>query len=355
MWRWRYHQKETKEMKRHLLCEKRSFWTEIRHQVNEVLGIQPLKVAKEKLDFFFLCPFFVITFFFEQMKKGLFPPQCFKKLGKRGEKTAKNLFFAIVTKLFYNCKQNKVLFLFQLSQQLFLKGLATEKGTNPKQKNTTFANKKKHSKKKRESKWFVYFSFFLKKEWEKYVLIELSGNKPVTFKPNGLSEDGKIADEISKEENWKRLQQAAKDGLNNYDQIDDNDDFMDVWNELIQNKQAQYYTFKMRNIVVITKNNERKTTWCPKKSNEPHFYQELEKEDWEKHLQDLRLTVGISEDYNLSDEKRKIVIKTGENLKDMWKDLYSEDHNKWSLQLKVVDQKIESILEDEKIEMAGKQ
>ncbi|ETO35154.1 hypothetical protein RFI_01918 [Reticulomyxa filosa] len=106
-----------------------------------------------------------------------------------------------------------------------------EKGTNAKQKKFLLIRifvvvskdthlpirKKKHSKKKEIQNGLLIFYFFKKPDLVlkkgKDVFIELSDNEPVTFKPNGLSNDGKIVDEISKEENWKRLQQATKDGL----------------------------------------------------------------------------------------------------------------------------------------------
>ncbi|ETO15244.1 hypothetical protein RFI_22121, partial [Reticulomyxa filosa] len=89
----------------------------------------------------------------------------------------------------------------------------------------------------------------------------------------------------------------------------------------------------------------------------------------EKHLQEFKSLTGISDyknnengeynaynEYSLGDEKkRKVVVKNGEYLKNIWKSMYDEDSRKWSLQLKVADQRIEDTLEDEKTETVDKQ
>ncbi|ETO09924.1 NB-ARC domain-containing protein, partial [Reticulomyxa filosa] len=293
---------------------------------------------------------------------------------KEREKNSKERFFLpLQTKSFQNCKQNKVYFHFNCHINFFLKKPVTEGAGVQTSNKKNFTSSQKKKKK------------------EKYVLIKLSDDEPVTFKPGS----GQMADELSKEENWKLLQQATKHGLNltdmssflfvkkksNNAQINDGNDFMHVWNELIQSKQARYYTFKMKKkkkkkiyIHFIKKKlnsgayEGKRTTWCPKNSNEPRFYQELEKEDWGKHLQEFKALTGISDyqnnengeynaynEYSLGDEKKgKVVIKTGEDLKNIWKSLYDEDSRKWSLQLKVADQKIEDTLEDEKTETVDK-
>ncbi|ETO31450.1 hypothetical protein RFI_05670 [Reticulomyxa filosa] len=79
-----------------------------------------------------------------------------------------------------------------------------------------------------------------------------------TFKPSQLREDGRMS-ETAKEANWQQLLQTTKDQLklapastflfvrkdSNDDQIDNDDDLMDIWNELVRNKKIQCYVFQL--------------------------------------------------------------------------------------------------------------
>ncbi|ETN98805.1 hypothetical protein RFI_38682 [Reticulomyxa filosa] len=208
-------------------------------------------------------------FFFEQMKKVFF----FNVLRKQGKrKKQQERFFCL-------CKQNR----FKIVNKI---------------KFVFISIKKKHNSEKTQNGLFILKKKQLdlaKKKKEKYVLIKLSDDELVTFKPNSLSGSGQMADELSKEENWKLLQQVTKHGLN----LTDISSFLFVKKAtMIKSMTAMiscvfgtnlFKTNKRDTIHLRCEGNEgKRTTWCPKNSNEPRFYQELEKEDWEKHLQEFK-------------------------------------------------------------------
>ncbi|ETO06191.1 hypothetical protein RFI_31203, partial [Reticulomyxa filosa] len=93
---------------------------------------------------------------------------------------------------------------------------------------------------------------------DKHFVIESCGNERLIFRPSQLREDGRMS-EAAKEANWQQLLQTTKDQLklapastflfvrkdSNDDQIDNDDDLMDIWNELVRNKKIQCYVFQL--------------------------------------------------------------------------------------------------------------
>ncbi|ETN99274.1 hypothetical protein RFI_38207, partial [Reticulomyxa filosa] len=96
----------------------------------------------------------------------------------------------------------------------------------------------------------------------------------------------------------------------------------------------KYLIIKKRCLVI--KKESKKMTWCPKNSNDANFRFELDKEDWNKHFEDLKQLVGISDDNEyLKDTEQKKRIRNGNHLKAIWSDRYDEHKTCW-LKLKVV-------------------
>ncbi|ETO01343.1 hypothetical protein RFI_36099, partial [Reticulomyxa filosa] len=84
----------------------------------------------------------------------------------------------------------------------------------------------------------------------------------------------------------------------------------------------------------ITKDDKR-ITWCPKKSNDVNFYGEMGKENWAQHFEDLKQVLGgLSHGEYLEDESKN-KIQSGKELERVWMDRYADDSSTWWLQLKV--------------------
>ncbi|ETO08112.1 hypothetical protein RFI_29278 [Reticulomyxa filosa] len=187
---------------------------------------------------------------------------------------------------------------------------------------------------------------------DKHFAIESCGHEKAIFKATDLRNDGRMPDSV-KEKNWEGLLNTIKEKFhlattssfllvkkdNIDDHVDNDEDFIDLWNVLIKDKKATSYTLKMVCVrcLEITKEN-KKMTWCPKDSNDPNFYGEMEQKNWNKYFEDLKQLIGgLSDEEHLEDENQANKIQTADDLKRIWADRYDQHNsNKWSLKLQVI-------------------
>ncbi|ETN98450.1 myb domain-containing protein [Reticulomyxa filosa] len=90
---------------------------------------------------------------------------------------------------------------------------------------------------------------------------------------------------------------------------------------------------------------KRVWTWYPRGANNPNFQNNLNKEDWDGHLEDLMKMIKVLDEKCLKDKNEK-VLKSGNDLKKVWSDRY-DDKQSCSFVLNVIEKEKE---EDSKSE-----
>jgi len=168
----------------------------------------------------------------------------------------------------------------------------------------------------------------------------------LTFKPTELESDGKMPDKAT-DDNWKELQRLIKKKLglhksscfvlvrvdNTEDQIEDGEQLQELWDQLISSKSKNSYELEM--LCLLIEKEKETVAWHPKGANHPNFGGNLEKEDWEKHFDDLKELVKVPEDGWLENTKDEdITIKENKQLKKIWSNRYKKGEPR-SLQFKV--------------------
>jgi len=181
---------------------------------------------------------------------------------------------------------------------------------------------------------------------DKRIIIETDGYEKVMHLPDNLNKL-RIQDSY-KDKNWKELYAQIKRELNLPDessfvllekenrtnQINTADDLYDLWNTFVRNNKLKESFLRMMCLVIT--NEGKRMTWCPKGSNDPNFYPNMSKENWNGHLEELKQLTGTSGDgaYFQVDQSES-VIKNATDLQNIWADRYKNDQP-CSLQIKVV-------------------
>ncbi|ETO09193.1 hypothetical protein RFI_28193, partial [Reticulomyxa filosa] len=116
---------------------------------------------------------------------------------------------------------------------------------------------------------------------------------------------------------------------NENDQIENADKLYEHWNDFANGKMKNcifnmvvLFLFLLIFIAVFFLK-KRVWTWYPKGANNPNFQNNLNKEDWDEHLEGLMKMIKISDEECLKDKKEK-VLKSGDHLQKIWSDRYGD-------------------------------